>query len=127
MSSRVRRETSRSRRAEEMRRKDRSAGRSLRHMAAVLLLVALWMGARQDLPDQTAVWAGALERLRAGAADLRDAFVQLGEDLSQGEGVAVAVGNWRETIFAPEESEDTAETEENDELSEAQLEDSGTA
>ncbi|MCD7801396.1 MAG: hypothetical protein LUH09_00535 [Clostridiales bacterium] len=121
------------RRAEEVRQKDRAAGRLLRQLGVALTIFALWMGLRQSLPDQAAVWGNALDRLLTGTADLREAFAQLGEDLSQGEGVAVAVGNWCETVFLPEETEEpdgtdkTDGTEETGELTEPQLEDGGAA
>ncbi len=117
-------------RAEELRQKDRAAGRLLRQLGVALAVFALWMGLRQSLPDQAAVWGSALNRLLTEAADLREAFAQLGEDLSRGEGVAVAVGNWCETVFLPEETEQTDETdgtEETGELTEPQLEGGGTA
>ncbi|MCD7946428.1 MAG: hypothetical protein LUF81_07480 [Clostridiales bacterium] len=122
--------------AEEVRQKDRAAGRLLRQLGVALAIFALWMGLRQSLPDQAAVWGSALDRLLTGTADLREAFAQLGEDLSQGEGVAVAVGNWCETVFLPEETEETDETDETDgtdgtegtgELTEPQLENGGAA
>ncbi|MCD7734960.1 MAG: hypothetical protein LUH48_07565 [Clostridiales bacterium] len=140
MSSRVRRggdgrrvRPAGGRRAEEVRQKDRAAGRLLRQLGVALTIFALWMGLRQSLPDQAAVWGSALDRLLTGTADLREAFAQLGEDLSQGEGVAVAVGNWCETVFLPKETEQTDETdgtdgtEETGELTEPQLEDGGAA
>ncbi|MCC8129476.1 MAG: hypothetical protein LIO51_06015 [Clostridiales bacterium] len=114
-------------RAEKMRQKDRAAGRLLRQLGLALAVFAMWMGLRQSLPDQAAVWGSALNRLLTGTADLREAFAQLGEDLSRGEGVAVAVGNWCETVFLPEETEETDGTEEPDVLTEPQLEDGGAA
>ncbi|MCD8382102.1 MAG: hypothetical protein LUC30_04180 [Clostridiales bacterium] len=135
MSSRVREENrsgrrvrpSGSSRSEKVRKRDRTAGRFLRQLGAALLIFALWMGVRQALPEQATVWADTLDRLLTGTADLREAFAQLGEDLSRGEGVAVAVGNWCETVFLPKDAGETEEMDEADVLPEAQLEDGGTA
>lgn len=82
---------------------DRLSRRLLLQLAAALLLFVLWMGLCRCMPEQAAQWRETLSGLLTGSQDLWGACRQLGEDLTQGEAPADALGDWCAQVFLPTE------------------------
>ena len=81
------------------------ATRLIWQLAVAATIFCLWLGIQEEMPETAALWESRLTMLMSATTDLRQACDQLGEDLSQGEDLAVSVGNWCETVFLPQPDE----------------------
>ena len=82
---------------------DRLTRRLLFQLATAAAIFALWLGLCQGMPEQAARWREILCGLLTGSQDLWGACRQLGEDLTQGEAPADALGDWCAQVFLPTE------------------------
>ena len=83
---------------------DRLTHRLLLQLAAAAILFALWFSLCKGMPEQAAQWRETLSGLLTGSQDLWGACRQLGEDLTQGEAPADALGDWCAQVFLPTEA-----------------------
>lgn len=85
---------------------DRLTARMTKQLGAAAVLLGLWMLFRLIMPQGTAQWGEQVNGLLTASCDLWSACSQLGEDLNQGEDLAVSVGSWCQAIFLPEQEEE---------------------
>lgn len=86
---------------------------SLSRLTVAVLLFLVCFAGRLGFPEQTEPYRQRLAQLLSASTDFSAAFTDLGEDISQGNDLLSAVGDWCVTVFAPTEvTLDTASQEE---------------
>lgn len=92
------------RRTDKGRRKESDWGSgSLRRLAAAIVLFLLCFVGKTKFPAQTEPYWGKLAATLSSSTDFRSAFTDLGQELSQGNDMLEAVGDWCVAVFAPGE------------------------
>lgn len=90
---------------------------SFSRLTAAVLLFLICFAGKLQFPEQTEPYRQRLALMLSSSTDFGAAFTDLGEDLSQGNDILAAVGDWCVTVFAPAEvSLDATSQEELDAL-----------
>lgn len=79
-----------------------SSGPLTRLLIAAVLFAACLLG-RVCFPAQTEEYRERLKCMLVGDTDVQAAFLQLGEQLEEGQHTLEAVGDWCTAVFAPDE------------------------
>ena len=72
-------------------------------LIAAVLLFGLCFAGKTFFPQQAEQGVAFVRQILTSSSHFETAFADLGEDLSQGKGVAESVGSWCVTVFSPRE------------------------
>lgn len=72
-------------------------------LIAAVLLFGLCFAGKTLFPQQAERGAALVRNMLTSSSHFETAFADLGEDLSEGKGVAESVGSWCVTVFSPQE------------------------